>query len=366
MTHKITLIPGDGIGPEVTEAARRVLEATGVELQWDVVNAGITALEGEGSLLPESTLRSIKQNRVALKGPVTTPVGTGFRSVNVALRKELGLYASLRPSRSRPGVLSRYDRVDIVVVRENTEDLYAGIEFEKGTQETADIISVLSQHAAEKLPSDSGISIKAISETASRRVATFAFEYARANGRRKVSAVHKANIMKFTDGLFLDVARDVARAYPDIRFDDWIVDALCAGLVGLPRDFDVLLLPNLYGDIVSDLCAGLVGGMGVAPGANMGESVAVFEPVHGTAPTIAGRNRANPMATILSGVMMLRHIGERTAADRVETALDQVLLQGESITADLSPGQGGAEATGTSDMADAIIARLREGAPLTE
>ena len=366
MNHRITLIPGDGIGPEVTEAARRVLEAAGVGLQWDVVKAGVTALESEGSLLPESTLRSIKQNKVALKGPVATPVGTGFRSVNVALRMALGLYACLRPCRNHPGVLSRYEGVDIVVVRENTEDLYAGIEFEKGAQETADIISVLSQHTGERLPGDSGISIKAISETAVRRVAGFAFEYARANGRRKVGAVHKANIMKFSDGLFLSVVRDVAGAYPDISFDDWIVDALCAGLVRRPHEFDVLLLPNLYGDIVSDLCASLVGGMGVAPGANMGDSIALFEPVHGTAPALAGQNKANPMATILSGVMMLRHIGEREAADRVEAALGQVVIQGESVTPDLRPEQDSAEAAGTSEMADAIIAKLREVAPLTE
>ncbi|NQU97103.1 MAG: isocitrate/isopropylmalate dehydrogenase family protein, partial [Chloroflexi bacterium] len=264
MTRRVTLIPGDGIGPEVTAAAMRVLDASGIELEWDVVGAGITALEGEGSLLPESTLRSIGRNGVALKGPVTTPVGKGFRSVNVALRKELGLYAAVRPCRSRPGVPSRYEGVDIVVVRENTEDLYAGIEFEKGARTTADIIDVLSQHTEGRLAADSGISVKAISETASRKVVAFAFDYARANGRRKVTAVHKANIMKSTDGLFLEVAREVAGTYPDIEFDDWIVDALCADLVQRPHDFDVLVLPNLYGDIVSDLCAGLVGGMGVA------------------------------------------------------------------------------------------------------
>ena len=359
MTRRVTLIPGDGIGPEVTAAARRVLDASGIELEWDVAGAGITALEGEGSLLPESTLRSIRQNGVALKGPVTTPVGKGFRSVNVALRKELGLYAAVRPCRSRPGVPSRYEGVDIVVVRENTEDLYAGIEFEKGARTTADIIDVLSQHTEERLAADSGISIKAISETASRKVVAFAFDYARANGRRKVTAVHKANIMKSTDGLFLEVAREVAGTYPDIEFDDWIVDALCADLVQRPHDFDVLVLPNLYGDIVSDLCAGLVGGMGVAPGANVGESATVFEPVHGSAPSIAGQNRANPMAAILSGVMMLRHIGERTAADRVEAALSEVLIEGESTTADLHSGGDGTRIAGTSEMADAIITRLR-------
>jgi len=366
VTHRITLIPGDGIGPEVTAAARRVLDASGAELQWDVVSAGATALEGEGSLLPESTLLSIRRNGVALKGPVTTPVGTGFRSVNVALRKELGLYAAVRPCRSRPGVSSRYEDVDIVVVRENTEDLYAGIEFEKGAHNTADIIDVLSQHTEGRLAADSGISIKAISETASRKVIAFAFDYARANGRKQVTAVHKANIMKSTDGLFLEVASDVAGAYPDVEFDDWIVDALCADLVQRPQEFDVLVLPNLYGDIVSDLCAGLVGGMGVAPGANVGESATVFEPVHGTAPSIAGQNKANPMAAILSGVMMLRHIGERIAADRVEGALTEVLIEGEWTTADLRSGGDGARVAGTSEMADAIIARLRSRARLSK
>jgi len=359
VTHRVTLIPGDGIGPEVTAAARRVLDASRVDLRWDVVSAGVTALEDEGSLLPESTLLSIRRNGVALKGPVTTPVGTGFRSVNVALRKELGLYAAVRPCRSRPGVLSRYEGIDTVVVRENTEDLYAGIEFAKGARATADIIDILSQHAEERLAADSGISIKAISETASRKVIAFAFDYARANGRKKVTAVHKANIMKSTDGLFLEVARDVAGAYADIEFDDWIVDALCADLVQRPQEFDVLVLPNLYGDIVSDLCAGLVGGMGVAPGANVGESATVFEPVHGSAPSIAGQNKANPMAAILSGVMMLRHIGERVAADRVEAGLSEVLIGGESTTADLHSGRDGPEVAGTSEMADAIIAGLR-------
>jgi len=357
--HGITLIPGDGIGPEVMAATTRVLDASGVDLRWDVASAGATALENEGSLLPEDTLASIARNGVALKGPVATPVGTGFRSVNVALRKELGLYAAVRPCRSRPGVSSRYEDVDIVVVRENTEDLYAGIEFEKDTPATRDIIDALSQHRDERVAADSGISIKVISETASRKVVTFAFDYARANGRGKVTAVHKANIMKSTDGLFLEVARDVARGYADVEFDDWIIDALCAELVGRPQEFDVLVLPNLYGDIVSDLCAGLIGGMGVAPGANIGESATVFEPVHGTAPSIAGRNQANPMASILSGVMMLRQIGERAAADRVEEALTEVLIEGESTTADLHSDDERSEGAGTSEMADAVIARLR-------
>ncbi|MBI4284222.1 MAG: isocitrate/isopropylmalate dehydrogenase family protein, partial [Chloroflexi bacterium] len=281
MKHTVTLIPGDGVGPEVIEAARRCLEATGVQFQWDVIPAGESALEKEGSLLPERLLESIRKNRVALKGPTTTPVGTGFRSVNVALRQTLDLYACLRPCHSYAGIPARYENVDIVVVRENTEDLYAGIEFARGAAETKKLLAFIGQYAAEKVPADSGISIKLISETGSRRIVKFAFDYARANGRKKVSAIHKANIMKFTDGLFLDVAREVARSYSDIEFEDRIVDELCTHLVQRPHEFDVLVLPNLYGDIVSDLCAGLVGGLGVAPGANIGDKLAVFEPTHG-------------------------------------------------------------------------------------
>lgn len=358
MKHTITLIPGDGIGPEVVGAARRVLEATGVEFQWEVINAGATALEKEGSLLPERLFESIRKNKIALKGPTTTPVGTGFRSVNVALRQMLDLYACLRPCRSYPGIPSRYQNVDIVVVRENTEDLYAGIEFAKGAPETKKLLAFIGQNTEAKVPQDSGISIKLISETGSRRIVKFAFEYARANGRKKVSAIHKANIMKYSDGLFLDVARQVAKSYPDIEFEDRIVDNLCAQLVQRPQQFDILVLPNLYGDIVSDLCAGLVGGLGVAPGANIGDKLAVFEPTHGSAPKYTGLNKVNPLATILSGIMMLRHINERAAADRLEATVAAVVAEGK-VTYDLKADRNDPSAVGTSEMADAIIGRLK-------
>ncbi len=360
MKHNITLIPGDGVGPEVIEATRRVLEATGLEFQWEVINAGASALEKEGSLLPERLLESIRKNKVALKGPTTTPVGAGFRSVNVALRKALNLYACLRPCRSYTGVPSRYENIDIVVIRENTEDLYAGIEFAKDSPETEKLLSFILQNVGEKVPEDSGISIKLISETGSRRIARFALEYARANGRKKVSAIHKANIMKFSDGLFLDVARKVASSYPDIEFEDRIVDNLCAQLVQQPHQFDVLLLPNLYGDIVSDLCAGLVGGLGVAPGANIGDEIAVFEPTHGSAPKYTGMNKVNPLATTLSGIMMLRYINEKEAADRLEAAVTAVVAEGKSVTYDLKPDRNDPTAVGTSEMADAIIERLKK------
>jgi len=366
MKHTITLIPGDGIGPEVVEAARRALEATSIEFQWDVVNAGASALETEGSLLPERLFESIKRNKVALKGPTTTPVGTGFRSVNVALRKALDLYACLRPCRSYPGIPSRYENVDIIVVRENTEDLYAGFEFAEGTPEAEKLLSFISQSIGEKARKDSGISLKLISKTGTRRITRFAFEYARTNGRRKVTAVHKANIMKFSDGLFLNVAREVASAYPDIEFEDRIVDTLCAQLVQQSHQFDILLLPNLYGDIVSELCAGLVGGLGVAPGANIGDEIAIFEPTHGSAPKYTGMNKVNPTAMILSGVMMLRYINEKVAADRLEAAVAETIAEGKSVTYDLKPDRDTATAVGTSEMTDAIIARLSEGASSKE
>jgi isocitrate dehydrogenase (NAD+) len=358
MKHAVTLIPGDGVGPEVIEAARRVLEATGVGFDWEVINAGAGALEKEGSLLPERLLASIKKNKVALKGPATTPVGSGFRSVNVALRKSLDLYACLRPCRSYPGVPSRFEKVDITVVRENTEDLYAGIEFARGTAETSELLSFLKKNSPEPVRDDSGVSIKLISETGTRRIVKFAFDYARSNGRKKVSAVHKANIMKFSDGLFLEVARQVAAGYPDIEFDDWIIDNLCSQLVQRPNQFDVLVLPNLYGDIVSDLCAGLVGGLGVAPGANIGDNAAVFEPTHGSAPRYTGMNRVNPLATILSGVLMLRHLGERGAAERLEKVVSAILAEGKSVTYDLKPDRNDPAAVSTSAMADAVISRL--------
>jgi isocitrate dehydrogenase (NAD+) len=333
MTHRVTLIPGDGIGPELAEATRRVLDATGVAFEWEIVEAGEATIESQGTPLPESVLESIRRNKVALKGPITTPVGSGFRSVNVGLRQALNLYANLRPARSMRGVQSRYDDVDLVIVRENTEDLYAGIEHMVGR--------------------DAAESIKIITRAASERIARFAFEYALANGRRKVTAVHKANIMKLSDGLFLEACTNVAQAYAGrVEFEDRIVDNMCMQLVQKPDMYDVLVLPNLYGDIVSDLAAGLVGGLGVAPGANIGEDGAVFEPVHGSAPKYAGQNKANPTALILSGSLLLRHLGYADVAERVEGAVRAVVAEGRTVTADL----GGT--AGTREFADAVIDRL--------
>src|ERR1700730_7006691 len=316
MAHRVTLIPGDGTGPELTEAARRVLEATGVEFEWDVRHAGVDVMGDAGTPLPEETIASIEENGVALKGPITTPIGTGFRSVNVALRHELGVYACLRPCKTYEGVRSRYDNVDLVVVRENTEDLYAGIEYAVGTPQAEQVISLLNSLQPRQIAADSGISIKPISIAGSERIVRYAFEYARAHGRRRVSCVTKANIMKHTDGLFLATYREVAADYPDIEPSENLVDAVCMGLVQRPEEFDVLVLPNLYGDIISDLTAGLVGGLGVAPGANIGADVAVFEATHGSAPKYKGQNRVNPTAMILSGKLMLEHIGELEAARR--------------------------------------------------
>jgi isocitrate dehydrogenase (NAD+) len=359
MAYNVTLIPGDGIGPEVTEAAKRVLEATGVAFNWEVVYAGADAQEKFGALLPDSTLQSIRKNKVALKGPVTTPVGSGFRSVNVALRKELDLYACLRPCKIYPGAPTTFTDVDIVVVRENTEDLYAGIEFEKGNPGTAKLRQLIAKTTGNKVREDSGISLKVISETGSRRIVNFAFNYARNYQRKKVTAVHKANIMKFSDGLFLAIAREVAKDYPDIEFEDRIVDNLCMQLVRRPQQFDVLVLPNLYGDIISDLCAGLVGGLGVAPSANLGDDIAIFEATHGSAPKYKGQNRVNPMAMMLSGVMMLRYLGETKAADRLEKAVAEVIAEGKSVTYDMKPNIPDAKVAGTSQVADAIIKKLR-------
>jgi len=321
LAYNITLIPGDGIGPEVTEATRRVLEATGVSFSWELAYAGAEVLDKCGTPLPDSVMGSIRKNRVALKGPVTTPVGTGFRSVNVALRQGLDLYACVRPCKTYPGVPSLYKDVDIVVIRENTEDLYAGIEFEKGTSETAELTEFINSKRGNVIKADSGLSIKMISEAGSRRIVRFAFEYARAYARKKVTAIHKANIMKFSDGLFLSVARDVAREYPDIEFQDVLVDNMTMQLVRRPQQFGIVVAPNLYGDIVSDLCAGLVGGLGVAPGANIGDEIAVFEPTHGSAPKYAGQNKVNPMGMMLSGVMMLRHLDELKAANSLEKTI---------------------------------------------
>lgn len=358
MAHQVTLIPGDGTGPELTDATRRVLEATGVEFDWDVRQAGIDVMEEAGTPLPDDTLESIKRNRVALKGPVTTPIGTGFRSVNVALRHELELYACVRPCKSYPGVRSRYEGVDVVVVRENTEDLYAGIEYEARTEEAQQVIGMLNALQPKQIAPGSGISVKPISAAASERIIRFAFEYARANGRREVAGVTKANIMKFTDGLFLSVFRDVAAGYPEIAAREVLVDALCMGLVQRPEEWDILVLPNLYGDIVSDITAGLVGGLGLAPGANIGEDVAVFEATHGSAPRYKGQNKVNPTAMILSGKLMLDHLGERDAARRLERAVAGVIADGEKVTYDLKPRRDDPTAVGTSEYADAIIERL--------
>jgi isocitrate dehydrogenase (NAD+) len=357
MKHKVTFIPGDGIGPEVAEATRRVLEATGVSFQWDTVIIGSQAQDKFGTPLPDQALQSIRKNRVALKGPVTTPIGTGFRSVNVALRQTLDLYACLRPYKVYPGIKTPFKGVDIVVVRENTEDLYAGIEFARDGSETRQLLELVLDATGKEIRRDSAVSLKVISQTASRRIVKFAFEYARQNGRRKVTAVHKANILKFSDGLFLDTAREVAKEYKDIEFGDMLVDATCMELVRKPEIFDVLVLPNLYGDIISDLCAGLVGGMGVAPGANIGDEVAIFEPTHGSAPKYAGRNKVNPMAMMLSGVMMLRYLGEKDSADRLESAIAEVIAEGKNVTYDLKLDPS--TAVGTSQVADAVIAKLR-------
>ncbi len=358
MSYRVTLVPGDGTGPELTEATRRVLEATGVEFDWDVQHAGIDMMEEAGTPLPEATLESIRANKVALKGPITTPIGTGFRSVNVALRHELGLYACLRPCKSYPGVRSRYDGVDLVLVRENTEDLYAGIEYEAGTPEAEQVIAELNKLQSKQIRSGSGISIKSISREGSERIIRFAFEYAREHGRRRVSCVTKANIMKFTDGLFLDTFRDVAQEYPEIEPWENLVDAVCMGLVQRPEEFDVLVLPNLYGDIVSDLTAGLVGGLGVAPGGNIGPDSAVFEATHGSAPKYKGQNKVNPTAMILSGKLMLDHLGERDAAQRLEDAVAAVIAEGERVTYDMKPSRDDPTAVGTAEYADAIIEKL--------
>ena len=350
-----TLIPGDGIGPEITQAVVEILGALGAPFQWDEQIGGMAGIEAGGDPLPQATLDSIKRTKLALKGPLTTPVGGGFRSVNVALRKGLDLYGQVRPCKSYPGVRSRYAGVDLIVIRENTEDLYAGVEFEEGTEDADELLDWLGQKGYPEIRRDSGISIKPISETGTRQIVQFAFDYARRNGRRKVTAVHKANIMKFSDGLFLRVAREVAEENPDLEFEDRIVDNLCMQLVQRPEEYDVLVLPNLYGDIVSDLAAGLVGGLGLAPGANFGTHAAVFEPTHGSAPKYAGQNKVNPMAMMLSGVLMLRHLEEREAADRLENAIADVIRAGERVTYDMKPSRDDPTAVGTSDVADAII-----------
>jgi isocitrate dehydrogenase (NAD+) len=363
-THKVTLIPGDGVGPELTEATRRVLEAaaatSGSSFDWDRQEAGVDIMEEAGTPLPQNVLDSIRENSVAIKGPITTPIGTGFRSVNVALRYELELYACLRPCKTYPGVRTRFgdDDVDLVVVRENTEDLYAGIEYEHDTEDAIKVIEFLNGMQEKQIREHSGISIKPISEFGAERIIRWAFEYAQQEGRERVHCITKSNIMKHTDGLFLSVFREVAKDFPNI--DPWenLIDATCMGLVQRPEEWDVLVTPNLYGDIVSDLTAGMVGGLGVAPGANFGKDVAVFEATHGSAPKYKGQNKVNPTAMILSGMLMLKHLGEEQAAEKLEKAVSDVIAEGKDVTYDLKPSRDDPSAVGTSEYADAIIAKL--------
>ncbi|MFH1776781.1 MAG: isocitrate/isopropylmalate dehydrogenase family protein [Candidatus Omnitrophota bacterium] len=358
--YKVTLIPGDGIGPEVALAAKRCIEATGVKIAWEEVIAGEEAIEKFGTPLPDSVLESVRRNKVAIKGPIVTPVGKGFRSVNVRLRKELDLYACLRPCKSYRGVRSKYQDIDLIVVRENTEDLYAGIEFAAGDKRTVDLIKRLSADSGKEINQDSAISIKPISRKNSERIVKFAFEYATLHNRKKVTVVHKANIMKYTDGLFFEVAREVAADYRGkVDFEDRIVDNMCMQLVQKPELYDVIVLPNLYGDIVSDLCAGLVGGLGVAPGANIGTNMALFEPTHGSAPKYKGQNKVNPTAAILSGVLMLNYLGEEDAASRLERAVADVIAENKDVTYDLKQDRNDPAAVGTQEMAEAIIKKMQ-------
>ena len=356
MAYSVTLIRGDGIGPEVAKATQTVIDATGVQIDWSIEDAGVDVMEAYGTPLPDRVLESVRKTKVAIKGPITTPVGSGFRSVNVAIRKELDLFANLRPAKSMQGVKSKFSDVDLVIVRENTEDLYAGIEFQAGTESAEKAKKFMEELSGKSIREGSAIGIKPISEFGSRRIAKFAFDYARANGRKKVTAVHKANIMKFTDGLFLEVARDVATLYPEIEFEDRIVDNMCMQLMQKPELYDVLVLPNLYGDILSDLTAGMIGGLGVAPGGNYGDGIAVFEAIHGSAPKYAGQNKVNPTALILSGALMLKHLGETAAADRVQKAVEAVIAEGKHVTYDLAPA--GSSSVGTQEMAEAIASKV--------
>jgi len=354
MIHKITLITGDGTGPEIAEAMKGCVKATGVEIEWDVQEAGADVLGKYGTPLPDKVIESIKKNKIAIKAPITTPIGSGFRSVNVKLRQELDLYACVRPCKYYPGVkslLKNPENVDIVVVRENTEGLYAGIEFEEGEGKTKKLISEISDLSNKKIREDSGVSIKPISKFGSNRIVKFAFEYAQKNGRKKVTAITKSNIMKFSDGLFQHVAEEVAKSY-NMDFEHKLIDNMCMQLVQKPELYDVLVLPNLYGDIISDLCAGLVGGLGVAPGANIGNDYAVFEATHGSAPKYKGMNKVNPTGLILSAVMMLRYINESSSADKLERAVAEVIKEGKDVTYDLNG------TAGTKEMADAIIKRV--------
>src|SRR5215469_1508045 len=364
MAHEVTLITGDGTGPELAEATRRCIDATGVKINWDVQEAGVDVMARTGTPLPDAVMESVRRTRCALKAPITTPVGTGFRSINVHLRQALGLFACIRPCKQYKGVRTFFNGVpiDLVIVRENTEDLYAGIEFERGKPETSKLVEFINQISPERKvktgPQETGISIKPISVSGTERIVRCAFEYARDNGRKKVTCVHKANIMKHTDGLWLQVARDVAGQYSDIEFEDRIVDNMCMQLVQKPELYDVLVLENLYGDILSDLAAGLVGGLGVAPGANIGPEGAVFEATHGSAPKYKGQNKVNPTAVILSGMLMLRHLGETAAAARLEKAVGDVIAEGKNVTYDLKPHRDDPTAVGTREMAEAICKKL--------
>jgi isocitrate dehydrogenase (NAD+) len=360
VAHRITLIPGDGIGPEVVEAARRAVEATGVAVAWDRQEMGAGAFARTGDPMPPATLASIRDTGIALKGPVETPVTSGMRSVNLALRRELDLFACVRPCHLYPGVPSSYRAVDLIVVRENIEGMYTGIEFEEGSPATTELIRFVSETSGRQMRADTGISVKTISEFGSERIVRFAFELAVARGRSRVTASHKANIMKFTDGLFLEVARRVAAEYPQVAFEDRIIDALCMQLIQAPERFDVLVLPNFYGDVVSDVAAGLIGGLGVAPGGHVGDGMAVFEATHGTAPRLAGTNRANPVGVTLSAAMMLRHIGEVDAGDRLDDAVASVLADGTYLTDDLRRPADGRSPASTLDVANAVIACLTD------
>ncbi|MBL8860285.1 MAG: isocitrate/isopropylmalate dehydrogenase family protein [Planctomycetes bacterium] len=354
--HPVTLIRGDGTGPELAAVTKTVLDATGVHFDWVEVEAGVDIMQTAGTPLPENVLASIRQTKTCIKAPITTPVGTGFRSVNVALRKEFDLYACIRPCKTYPGVRSRYEGVDLVIFRENTEDLYAGIEFKEGDSNTKQLMGVIAELSGAKIRPDSGISIKPISIFGTERITKAAFEYAKKHGRKKVTAVHKSNIMKFTDGLFLATARKVAESYPDIEFEDRIVDNMCMQLVQKPEDYDILVLPNLYGDVVSDLCAGLIGGLGIAPGENKGDGgIAIFEATHGSAPKYKGQNKVNPTAMLLSGVLMLDHLGEVDAARRLENAIAKVIREGKYVTYDMKPTRTDPTAVGTREMGQAII-----------
>ncbi len=364
MAHDVTLITGDGTGPELAATAKRCVDATGVKINWDVQEAGVDVMERVGTPLPEAVIESVRRTKCALKAPITTPVGTGFRSINVYLRQTLGLFACIRPCKQYPGVRTFFNSVsvDLVIVRENTEDLYAGIEFERGKKETAELIEFINKLSPERRvktpPGETGISIKPISTSASERIVRRAFDYARENGRKKVTCVHKANIMKHTDGLWLDTARRVAKEYNDIEFEDRIVDNMCMQLVQKPELYDVLVLTNLYGDILSDLAAGLVGGLGMAPGANIGPDGAVFEATHGSAPKYKGQNKVNPTALILSGMLMLRYLKETDAAARLENAVAAVIAEGKSVTYDLKADRNDPTAVGTREMAEAICQKL--------